>query len=219
MPDGYVCYDPPDYAPPVGPLPAPLGGQVTFGSFNNPAKVTPEVARLWAEILRRVPASRLVLKSAAYGASRTRQRMRQWFAAAGISPERIELRGWSPHRELLAAYHEIDVALDPFPYSGGLTTCEALWMGVPVVTCPGATFAGRHSLGHLSNAGLGELVAHDLSEYVGRATELAGDLTRLAALRGTLRPRVAGSPLCDGRRFAANLMALLRDIQPVFEGP
>jgi predicted O-linked N-acetylglucosamine transferase (SPINDLY family) len=216
LPDGYVCYDPPGDAPPVGPLPAALHGQVTFGSFNNPAKVTHDVARLWAEILRRVPGARLVLKSTAYGAARTAERVRQWFAAEGISAGRIELRGWSPHRELLAAYHEIDLALDPFPYSGGLTTCEALWMGVPVITCPGATFAGRHSLSHLSNAGLGELVAGDLSEYAGRAVELAGDLPRLAALRGTLRPQVAGSPLCDGNRFAANLMALLRDIQPVF---
>jgi predicted O-linked N-acetylglucosamine transferase (SPINDLY family) len=210
LPDGYVCYDPPGDAPPVGPLPAALHGQVTFGSFNNPAKVTHDVARLWAEILRRVPGARLVLKSTAYGAARTAERVRQWFAAEGISAGRIELRGWSPHRELLAAYHEIDLALDPFPYSGGLTTCEALWMGVPVITCPGETLYSRQSLSPLSSVGLTETVAGTLDEYTEMAVALANDLPRLAALRAGLRPRMAASPLCDGPRFARNLVKLLR---------
>jgi predicted O-linked N-acetylglucosamine transferase (SPINDLY family) len=124
----------------------------------------------------------------------------------------LEFLGHSPHVELLAAYQRIDLALDPFPYSGGLTTCEALWMGVPVVTCPGETFASRHSLSHLSNVGLTETIAHDLDEYVDLAVSLAGDLPRLAALRAGLRERMAASPLCDGKRFAANLMSLLQDV-------
>ena len=104
------------------------------------------------------------------------------------------------------------MALDPFPFNGGLTTCEALWMGVPVITCPGETFASRHSLSHLSNVGLTETIAHDLDEYVELAVSLAGDLPRLATLRAGLRERMAASPLCDGKRFAANLMLLLQDV-------
>jgi predicted O-linked N-acetylglucosamine transferase (SPINDLY family) len=113
---------------------------------------------------------------------------------------------------LLAEYHRIDVALDPFPYNGGLTTCEALWMGVPVVTCPGETFASRHSLSLLSNTGLTETVAGTLDEYVELAASLAGDLPHLAALRAGLREQMAASPLCDGKRFAGNLMRVLRDV-------
>ena len=113
---------------------------------------------------------------------------------------------------LLAAYNTIDLALDPFPYSGGLTTCEALWMGVPVVTCPGETFAGRHSLSHLANVGLTETVAADAREYVALAVRLAGDLPHLAALRAGLRERMAHSPLCDGPRFAGHLSQHLREV-------
>ena len=116
----------------------------------------------------------------------------------------------SPHLDLLRTYNSIDIALDPFPYGGGLTTCEALWMGVPVITCPGETFAGRHSLSHLSNVGLTETIAGNLDEYVALAVSLAGDLERLAGMRAGLRQRMADSPLCDGKRFAENFVQLLR---------
>jgi predicted O-linked N-acetylglucosamine transferase (SPINDLY family) len=112
----------------------------------------------------------------------------------------------------LSEYGRIDLALDTYPYNGGLTTCEALWMGVPVVTCPGETFASRHSLSHLSNVGLAETIARDLDEYVEVAVSLAADLPRLAAIRNGLRDRMTVSPLCDGKRFANHLMELLRDI-------
>ena len=118
--------------------------------------------------------------------------------ATGIDPAGVEFLGWSPHAELLAQYDAIDVALDPFPYSGGLTTCEALWMGVPVITCPGETFASRHSLSHLSNVGLTETIARDLDEYVEIAVALAGDLPRLAAHAG--RPARADGRLAAVRR-------------------
>ncbi len=123
-------------------------------------------------------------------------------------------RGWScaasAHSEALAQYRQADLALDTSPYNGGLTTCEALWMGVPVVTCPGETFAGRHSMSHLSNAGLTETIAATFDEYVEIAVSLAGDLPRLAALRAGLRERMAASPLCDGSRFADDFAEVVR---------
>ena len=128
----------------------------------------------------------------------------------GIAPERIELRGSSPHRRFLAEYNQIDIVLDPFPYSGGLTTCEALWMGVPTVSVPGETFAARHSVSHLSNAGLADWVAADLAGYVDLAVARASDTRALAELRGGMRARVKASPLCDAPRFGRNLGAALR---------
>ena len=212
MPEGYVCYDPPDYAPPVGPLPALEHGRMTFASFNKPAKITPQAIEVWARILRRLPEARLVLKYQGWNDSGVTRRFTEMFVDQGIDPGRLEFLGYSPHAELLAHYNHIDMALDPFPYSGGLTTCEALWMGVPVVTCPGETFAGRHSLSHLSNVGLAETIAHDFDDYVELAVSLAGDLPRLAELRAGLRPRMAASPLCDGKRFAADLASVLHDV-------
>jgi predicted O-linked N-acetylglucosamine transferase (SPINDLY family) len=212
MPDGYVCYDPPVEAPAVGPLPAQERGQITFGCFNNAAKLTPELIALWAEVVRGVPGSRLLLVSPAFGGTAARARITAAFTAAGGQSDCLEFQGALPWTELLAAYNRVDIALDPFPYSGGLTTCEALWMGVPVITCPGETFASRHSFSHLSNVGLTETVAPDRQEYAAIAARLAGDLPHLAAIRAGLRMQMAGSPLCDGPRFAQNFMALLREV-------
>jgi predicted O-linked N-acetylglucosamine transferase (SPINDLY family) len=210
MPHDYVCFEPPREAPAIGPSPAPGQGCFTFGSFNNLSKITPEVIRLWAEIVRRVPKSRLLLVTPALDSTTARERIGAIFVAAGGDRAQLELHGALPWVDLLARYTTVDVALDPFPYSGGLTTCEALWMGVPVVTWPGETFAGRHSLSHLSNVGLTETVAANPGEYVDLALRLAGDLPRLAGIRAGLRAQVARSPLCDGPRFARQLMALLR---------
>jgi predicted O-linked N-acetylglucosamine transferase (SPINDLY family) len=128
-----------------------------------------------------------------------------------MGPQRLELLSFGTYAEYLQAYQEVDLALDPFPFSGSATTCDALWMGVPVVTCPGATFASRHTLSHLSNIGLTDTIARDLHEYVELAVALAADPSRLALLRAGLRQRMAASPLCDGNRFAAHLMATLRE--------
>src|SRR5262249_43919832 len=149
LPDGYVCYDPPVYAPPVGPLPAPNQGHITFASFNNPAKISPEVVALWAEVLLRVPGSHFVNQFRGLGDEPTRRRFVELFMSRGVAAERVEMTGPVPHVQFLEQYNQVDVALDPFPYSGCTTTCEALWMGVPVVTWPGQTFAGRQSLSHL----------------------------------------------------------------------
>ena len=212
MPDGYVCFAPPQHAPPVAPLPALKQGRVTFGCFNNPAKIGPRVIEVWARILHGLPQSRLVLKYRGMDAPSIAKELTAMFAGWGIAPERLEFLGLSPHVQTLAEYNRIDLALDPFPYNGGLTTLEALWMGVPVVTCPGETFAGRHSLTHLSNVGLTETIARDLDEYVALAVSLAGDLPRLAAMRAGLRERMAASPVCDGKRFADNLASLLNGV-------
>ena len=212
MPDGYLCYEPPAAAPAVGPLPSLKRGYTTFGSFNNPAKITAEVVSVWAEILRRRARARLVLKYRGLGDAAVRGRYLELFAAEGVEDERLELLPSSSYAEYLAAYHQVDVALDPFPFSGSVTTCEALWMGVPVVTCPGETFASRHTLSHLWNVGLRETIARDRNEYVELAVSLGGDLPRLGALRGSLRERMASSPLCNGKRFAANLRNVLRDV-------
>ena len=212
MPDGCYCFDPPADAPAVSRLPALSRGAVTFASFNNPAKLTAEVLALWAEVLRRVDGSRLLLKYRWLDTREVSGRIQRMFADQGIDRSRFELLGWSPYADMLAHYDHVDLALDPFPFNGGVTTCDALWMGVPVITWPGETFASRHSLSHLSNVGLTETIAKDRGEYVEIAARLAGELPRLAALRGRLRQQMAASPLCDGGRFAEGLSALLRDV-------
>jgi predicted O-linked N-acetylglucosamine transferase (SPINDLY family) len=212
LPDGYICFDPPADAPEVGPLPARRHGHVTFGCFNNPVKVNPALVAVWAEILERLPQSRLVLKYMGYDSPGSRRYFEELFSRHDVDRDRVELLGGSPHTRLLAEYHRIDLALDPFPYSGCLTTCEALWMGVPVITLPGETFAGRHSLSHVSNAGITGTVARDPAHYVDLAVECARDLDRLAAWRAELRERVATSPLCDGPRFADNLLKAFRGV-------
>jgi predicted O-linked N-acetylglucosamine transferase (SPINDLY family) len=210
LPDGYVCYSPPPYAQDVMPLPALANGFVTFGCFNNLAKITPLVIATWATILRRVPESRLVLKTHQLGDQPTADRFLAAFAQHGIDAGRIELRGSSGHRAFLGEYGGIDMVLDPFPYSGGLTTCEALWMGVPTLTLPGEIFASRHSASHMSNAGLADWVAGSVDDYVEMAVARAGDLDGLARLRAGLRERVRHSPLCDAPRFGRNLGEVLR---------
>ena len=210
LPDGYVCYTPPPYAPDVAPLPALANGFVTFGCFNNLAKITPRTVRTWATILRRLPDARLVLKTHQFSDSNVAAWMLDAFAATGVDRGRIDLRGASRHRAFMAEYNDIDIALDPFPYSSGLTTCEALWMGVPTVVHAGEIFAARHSLSHMCNAGFPDWVAHDATAYTALAVAKATNIAALAALRAGLRARVKASPLTDAVRFGRNLGAALR---------
>jgi predicted O-linked N-acetylglucosamine transferase (SPINDLY family) len=210
MPDGYVVYSPPSYAPDVAMTPAARTGAVTFGSFNNIAKVTPHVIRVWADILQRVNRSRMILKTHQMDDPASEMRLRDAFRKAGVADDRLELRGRSPHRVLLRQYNDIDIVLDPFPYVGGLTTCEALWMGVPTITLAGEIFASRHAASHLSNVGLSDWVAHDIESYRDMAVRRASDIPALAALRAGMRARVKASPLCDGPRFGRHLGNALR---------
>ncbi len=210
LPDDYICYMPPRYAPPVGEAPVLKNGHVTFGCFNNPIKTNPAILEQWARILTAVPDSRLLLKSKHYAYDEFNAPILEVLARHGVSAERIQFEGEASHVLLMDSYNRIDIALDPWPYSGGLTTCEALWMGVPVITYPGPTFAGRHSATHLVNAGFPEFVCESWDAYVETAVALASDHARIAELRPRIRPQVAASPLCDGPRFGANLATALR---------
>lgn len=182
-----------------------------FGSFNHLPKVTPEVVAAWSRILVATPGAKLVMKAKRLGEEETRARYLDLFAAHGVAAERLELLGWrdSP-REHLALYDRIDVALDPFPYNGATTTCEALWMGAPVVTLAGERPAGRVGVSLLAAVGLTDLVANSVDDYVARATALARDSARRAALRAGLRADMAASPLTDARAFARRFEEALR---------
>jgi len=212
LPDDYVCYRPPDYAAGVGPSPCLENGFITFGCFNNLAKVSGPAVALWADILGRAPDSRLLLKTAALGSARARDRLRSLFGDHGVSEDRLELEPGLAHEPFMAEYGRVDIGLDPFPYSGGLTTIEALWMGVPVVALAGETFAARHSTSHLMNAGLDDLICGEPTAYVDRALDLAADFDALNALRQSLRPALAASPILDGEKFTRNLEKVFRTL-------
>ncbi len=211
LPHGFLCYRPPVETPDVMPPPALAEGYISFGSFNNLSKVTPQVVEVWASILRAVPHSRLVLKNDSLGDANTRENYYALFAGQGISRERVDFLGSLPSvREHLAVYGQIDIALDPFPYNGTTTTCEALWMGVPTITLAGRTHAGRVGVSLLSQVGLAECIAPDLPGYIAIATKLANDMQRLTELRVSLRAMVANSSLCDAPAFARDMEAAYR---------
>jgi predicted O-linked N-acetylglucosamine transferase (SPINDLY family) len=207
LPETFWCLRPIPAAPLVAPPPAIQRGTISFGCLNKFAKVSPAALRFWATILHRVPESRLML-SAPPGDHR--QRILDVFGANGVSSERIEFVAKQCFPDFLALHHQIDIALDPFPYNGGTTTCYALWMGVPVITLAGTTGVQRSGASLLSNVGLPELIATTQEQYVQVAIDLAGDLRRLSELRVTLRDRMTASPLMDVPRFVGNLEAIYR---------
>lgn len=207
LPHNRFCYTPVSFAPEVAPPPFEKTGLVTFGSFNNTGKLNDAVLAVWARILAAVPGSRLILKWRTFADPVYSQRIRAFFVARGIEAERLDLRPMSVHRELLEQYADIDIALDPFPFSGGHTSCEAMWMGVPVVTLPQARVVSRQTWSFLNNIGLPELAASDPEHYVRLAVELANRHARRAELRGTLRERMRASPLCDAAGFTRSLEA------------
>lgn len=216
----YACYRPPDYAPSVGSLPALTTHQFTFGSFNNPAKLNSPLLNLWSEILERVPDSQLLLKYGGYQEPLLQQRVLRHFSDRGIDRQRILFESGEQHAGMLAAYNRIDLALDTQPYSGGLTTCEALWMGVPVVTYPGNTFAGRHSFSYLSNLGCtaasssNTFIASNTKSYADLAVNWASQREPLSQIRSQLRPAMQQSPLCNYQAHADELMHMLKSIVP-----
>jgi protein O-GlcNAc transferase len=207
----FLCYQPMEGAPPVAPPPAEERGYITFGTFNNLAKINKHVIRVWSEIMRAVPNSRLMIKNHSLTDIPTRERYLGMFAEQGIDHARIELLGNIPDtREHLELYAKLDIALDTFPYNGTTTTCEALWMGVPVITLAGRTHAGRVGCSLLTAVGLFECIAKDAKEYVEITVALAEDRNHLADLRATMRERVRQSPLCDAFSFAREVEAAFR---------
>ena len=210
MPGSYLCFMPPDIDVPV--RPRDMQGPVTFGSFNNLAKLSPHTVSLWARVMQSVPASRLFLKTKQLADAAVCQAVRERFAGHGIEADRLVLEGPSPRADLLAAYNRVDIALDPYPYGGGTTTAEALWMGAPVVTLRGGTWTGRVSESILSTVGLSDLVAGSQEAYVDLAAKLAADQDRRTALHATLRSRLAESPFCDGASFTRQLEDAYRDM-------
>jgi protein O-GlcNAc transferase len=212
--ESFLCFAPfITQVPEVAPVPAARRGRVTFGSFNNPLKISASAAATWARILAAVPNSRLVLKSVDFNEPQRRQALLALFAAHGIAAERIELRPPQPAMpEHLGSYADIDIALDPFPYNGTTTTCEAMWMGVPMVALIGDHHAARVGFDLLSLVGLEELAAPDLDAYVATAVALANDVPRLETWRGESRERMRRSPLCDGPRFARSFEDGLRQM-------
>ena len=203
---------PPAAAPAVGPLPARANGFVTFGCYSNPAKINEPLLVRWATVMRDQPASRQVMVYRHLDHPSNRERILGVLAANGIDAARVDIHGKRPPEHFLAGYNAIDIALDTHPYSGGATTCEALWMGVPVLTLPGRTFASRHALSLLTAAGMTEFVATDADDYLARVSALAGDLDRLAELRAGLRARMAASALCDAAKFTTDLEAEIRRV-------
>jgi protein O-GlcNAc transferase len=210
LPGSIWCYDPPVDAPPVGPLPATQNGYITFGSFNNAAKINPEMLEIWSQVLKSVPGSRIFLKYGGMDSPFNRERILSDFGKHGIDEGRVILEGKSSFSELLDCYNRVDIALDTLPYSGGVTTCEALFMGVPVVTCPGRTQPGRHSISHLNVIGFPQAIAGDFDDYVNIAKALAEDLDKLEDYRAGMRVRLTSSSLCDGPHFAENFHNLIR---------
>ena len=207
LPDSWCCYDPVTATPEVNALPALAAGHVTFGSLNNFCKNNDAVLGLWARVLGAVPGSRLLLLCP-HG--EPRGRIVAFFAAHGVAAERVEFFAHHARYEYLRLYQRIDVGLDPFPYNGITTTCDALTMGVPVLTLPGTMPASRAGLSLLTTVGLPELALGSGEEYVAAAAALAADLPRLAELRATLRARMQASPLTDAPRFAGQMEAACR---------
>jgi protein O-GlcNAc transferase len=205
----YWCYPAPERAPAVGPLPAVAAGRVTFACLNNFAKVSPQALQTWTQILQAVPNSRLFLHAVP---GRHREHVLGALSAAGIAPERCQFFGFLPFGEYLELHNQIDIALDPFPYAGGTTSCDALYMGVPLITLAGPTALSRGGVSILSALGLPELMGGMREDYVRIAVGLAKDWSRLEQLRATLRGRMLGSVLMDGRGHARDFQARLREV-------
>ena len=207
LPDSWCCYHPLSDGPTVGSLPAADAAGITFGCLNNFCKINDQTVDLFAGALRAADGSRLLLMAPE---GRTRARLLHQFSQHDVPPSRIEFVGRISRLDYLKLYHRIDIALDPLPYNGITTTCDALWMGVPVISLAGKTAAGRAGVSILSTLGLPELATRSPGEYAQAAKQLAHDRPALAALRAALRPRMETSPLMEAPRFARNLEAACR---------
>jgi len=213
LPKNFSCYGAPPESPAVGPLPALANGYVTFGCFNNFCKLSEPTIAVWARLLREMPTARLLLKSQGLEQPQTANRLRDQFIRAGVSAERLELRGAGLSKEQhMGLYNRVDLGLDPFPYNGTTTTCDALWMGVPVVTLAGRTHVARVGLSLVSHLGFPKWAVESADAYVAKCRELTSDLPGLARLRLGLREQMRQSPLCDAPQFIGHLETAFRDV-------
>jgi predicted O-linked N-acetylglucosamine transferase (SPINDLY family) len=213
LPKTFSCYSAPVESPAVGPLPALKNGYVTFGSFNNFRKLSPPTIALWARLLQEMPTARLLLKSQGLRNATTANRLREQFVHAGVQAERIQLQVAGLTKEQhMGLYHQVDIALDPFPYNGTTTTCDALWMGVPVVTLAGRTHVARVGMSLVSHLGFPEWGVPTSDAYVAKCRELANNLPALANVRQQLREQMRHSPLCHTQQFIGQLETAFRDM-------
>ena len=203
LPHSLWCFSPPLAMPDVGRLPAVESGAITFGSLNSAFKLTPRTVALWSRLLLAVGGSKLILAGVAAGAPR--ERISREFVLNGVDPARLEFHGFLPWPQFWALHHRIDIALDTFPSNGGATSCETLWMGVPLINLAGDSFLSRAGLSILTTAGLSDLVARTEDEYLRIARELADDRRRLGQLRAGMRDRLRASPLCATADYARDL--------------
>ena len=207
------CFRAPTESPDVGPSPLGRNGFVTFGCFNQLAKLNVPLFERWSEILQRVPGSRLKLKARSLMDPVVREELAQFFVQRGIDAQRLEFSGFAPSvKAHLAEYQQVDIALDSYPYHGTTTTCEALWMGVPVISQAGGTHVSRVGASLLDAAGLGEMSVENEWQYVEAAVLLAQQPERLAYLRGELRSRMSRSPLMDAMGFTRSVEQRFREI-------
>jgi predicted O-linked N-acetylglucosamine transferase (SPINDLY family) len=211
LPGCFLCYTPPADAPQPSAFPPVQNvGVLTFGCFNNLAKIPPTLLDCWKKLLEQVPQSRLLIKGEAFDDPAAQSELLKRF---GLPDNRVLTCGWTPDRiSHLALYNQVDIALDTWPYNGTTTTCEALWMGVPVVTLAGEHHASRVGASLLTAVGLEYCVCKSAEEYVQRAAELAGNLHLLQALRSNLRTMLYASPLMDGPGFTQKLEKLYGEI-------
>lgn len=204
LPNTRLCFTPPDMPVPVNALPMESGGAVTFGCFNNLNKINHEVVALWSRILKRIPGSRLLLKARQFQDPQVAKDFADQFVGHGVELGRVILEGPSDRKAYLETYHRVDIGLDPFPYPGGTTTVESLWMGVPVLTLAGSDFLSRQGVGLMTAAGLPGWIASDADDYVAKAVSHAANTAELGSLRQKLRHQVLASPLFDGQSFACD---------------
>jgi len=218
LPHGFLCFEPLTPMPEVSPLPAKENAYITFGCLNNFSKVTEEVLDLWQKLLHRVPGSRLLLKAKQLADLDVKARVISFFKEHGIDSSRLTLHGLMPSRDdHFAQYHHIDIGLDPFPYNGTTTTCEALWMGVPVVCLEGDRHAGRVGASLLTHAGLQQLITKDIDHYIKTIEQLCADHDALAQLRKDLRATLKASDLCNAKQFTCDVENAFQNMQKLYQ--
>jgi protein O-GlcNAc transferase len=218
LPESYLCFTPPKVDLKVSDLPALSNGFVTFGCFNKLERMTDDVVSVRAKILHAVPGSKLFLKDKQLDHQTGRDRVLARFLAHGITAERLILEGKSPREEYLACYHRVDISLSPFPYGGGTTSAEGLWMGVPVITKSGSYFLSHLGESIAHNSGLIDWIADDEVTYVAKAVQFSSDLKALATLRSGLREQVLQAPLFNTQRFARHFEEAVWSMRRLLDG-